>query len=193
MTLDRDVGLGYNLTLSVVPRYRILYITYKVQTASHGITVFFSFQRVEVIGRGIDQQILVDPSVIDVGLCYLTSSVQLASFQLRNTSRVVVPYEIKLPRELSRHAELSHSKGYLKAESSMEIFVRLRLKCLYNIIFESLYFFINTQHACRYTYITSAITIVFKVRPVAAGRMRNVFRLKNRCPGFPGPSLSRKL
>ncbi|XP_060872297.1 cilia- and flagella-associated protein 74-like [Metopolophium dirhodum] len=85
-------------------------------------------QRVDVIGRVIDQQILVDPGVIDVGLCYLTSSVQMASFQLRNTSRVVVPYEIKLPRELSRHAELSHSKGYLKAESSMEIFIRLRLK-----------------------------------------------------------------
>lgn len=112
---------------------------------------FFSFQRVNVIGRVLDQQIIVDPSVIDVGLCYLTSSVQMASFQLRNTSRVVVPYEIKLPREMSKHAELSHSKGYLKAGSSMEIFIRLRLKCLY-IIFESLYFIINTQHTCRYTY-----------------------------------------
>ncbi|CAI6362650.1 unnamed protein product [Macrosiphum euphorbiae] len=85
-------------------------------------------QKVNVIGRVIDQQIFVDPSVIDVGLCYLTSSVQVASFQLRNTSRVVVPYEIKLPRELTKHAELSHSKGYLKAGSSMEIFIRLRLK-----------------------------------------------------------------
>ncbi|XP_022175737.1 uncharacterized protein LOC111037460 [Myzus persicae] len=85
-------------------------------------------QRVNVIGQVIDQQILVDPSVIDLGLCYLTSSVQTGSFKLRNTSRVVVPYEIKLPRELSKHAGLSHSKGYLKAGSSMEIFIRLCLK-----------------------------------------------------------------
>lgn len=130
---------------------------------------FFSFQRVNVIGRVIDQQIIVDPSVIDVGLCYLTSSVQMASFQLSNTSRVVVPYEIKLPREMSKHAELSNSKGYLKAGSSMEIFIRLRLKCLY-IIFESLYFIINTQHACRYTYNVGDYNY-FKVRPVASGRM----------------------
>jgi len=193
MTLNRDVGLGYNLTLSVVSRYRV-YITnryYKVQTASLGVNSFFSFQRVTVIGRVIDQQILVDPSVVDVGLCYLTSSVQMVSFQLRNTSRVVVPYEIKLPRELSKHAELSHSKGYLKAGSSMEIFIRLHLKCLY-IIFESLYFVINTQHMCRYTYNVGDYHH-FKVRPVARGRMQNVFRLKKRYPGFPGPSLSVKL
>jgi len=140
----------------------------------------------------MDQQIFVDPSVIDVGLCYLTSSVQVASFQLRNTSRVVVPYEIKLPRELTKHAELSHSKGYLKAGSSMEIFIRLRLKCLY-IIFESLYFVISARNTRVFIPITSAITIIFKVRPVAAGRMQNVFRLKKRCPGFPSPSLSVKL
>lgn len=81
----------------------------------------------------MDQQILVDPSVIDAGLCYLTCSKQMVSFQLRNTSRVVVPYEIKLPRKLFKHAELSHSKGYLRAGSTLEVFIRLRFKCLYNI------------------------------------------------------------
>ncbi|XP_026807465.1 LOW QUALITY PROTEIN: uncharacterized protein LOC113550054 [Rhopalosiphum maidis] len=52
----------------------------------------------------------------------------MVSFQLHNTSRVVVPYEIRLPRELFKHAELSHSKGYLRAGSSLEIFIRLRFK-----------------------------------------------------------------
>lgn len=81
----------------------------------------------------MDQQILVDPGVIDAGLCYLTCSEQTVSFQLSNTSRVVVPYEIKLPRELFKHAELSNSKGYLRAGSSLKVFIRLRFKCLYNI------------------------------------------------------------
>ncbi|XP_025194823.1 uncharacterized protein LOC112594319 [Melanaphis sacchari] len=52
----------------------------------------------------------------------------MVNFQLRNTSRVVVPYEIRLPRELLKHAKLSHSKGYLRAESSLEVFIRLRFK-----------------------------------------------------------------
>lgn len=91
---------------------------------------------VNVTGQIADPHIIIDPSAIDIGLCYLTGSEQTVSFHLRNTSRVVVPYEIRLPQELSKHAELRHSKGYLKAGSSVEVFIRLRLKCLYynNII-----------------------------------------------------------
>lgn len=76
--------------------------------------------------------------MIDVGLCYLTSSAQAAGFKLQNNSRVVLPFEIKLPRQLSKHVEFSPSKGYLRAESSMEISVRLSLKYMPNFRTENL-------------------------------------------------------
>lgn len=109
---------------------------YKFAVTDRPDNSYFSFfihlQKVCVTGH-VKDRILVEPDVIDVGLCYLTSSVQVASIHLRNSNRVVVPFEVKLPREMSKHVQLSHSKGYLKAESSIEVFIHLSLKCIHMI------------------------------------------------------------
>ncbi|VVC42104.1 Immunoglobulin-like fold [Cinara cedri] len=83
--------------------------------------------KINVIGH-IKDNITVKSNVIDVGLCYLTSSVQIISFQLQSNNRVVVPFEVTVPQELCKHVELNPSKGYLKAGSSLDIFIRICLK-----------------------------------------------------------------
>lgn len=122
------------------------------------INVFrFSFfyifhQKVYVTGH-VRNQIIVRPDVINVGLCYLTSSVPVARIYLQNNNRVMVPYEIKLPRELSRHVQLSHSKGYLKAESTIEVSVHLNLKYLHNTDLTYHRYYINNPKTRRDTFL----------------------------------------
>lgn len=114
---------------------RLLSITIIIITIINVLRFFFYIflQKLYVTGH-VRNQIIVKPDVIDVGLCYLTSSVQAAKIHLQNNNRVMVPFEIKVPRELSRHVQLSHSKGYLKAGSTIEVFVYLNLKCLHNTV-----------------------------------------------------------
>lgn len=128
----------------------------------------------------MDQQILVDPSLIDAGLCYLTSSEQMVSFQLRNISRVVVPYKIKLPRELFKHAELSHSKGYLRAESSLEVFIRLRFKCLYNIFN---FIIIYCKHDTRFNNVDDNNNFRYEI--LLPDECKTYFDVKNGVLNFP--------
>jgi len=88
----------------------------------------FALQKVNVIGHIKNQNILVKPEVIDAGLLYLTSIVKVVSFNLQNNGRVVVPFKVELPGELSEHVKLKPSKGYIRVGLSLDISVRICLK-----------------------------------------------------------------
>lgn len=138
---------------------------------------FIALQKVNVIGRVKNENILVKPDMIDAGTCYLTSSVQaVVSFYLHNDGRMVVPFTVELPRELSKHIKLGRSKGYVKAGSSLDVFIRICLKCR---LFDTLKYYSDV--ILNFFYL--------QIRYFAIGGLQRVFQRRQRFPTFPGMDL----
>lgn len=67
----------------------------------------------------------VDPLVLDLKLCYLDGSVHQSSFCIYNEDRHMCSVTVRLPTALASHVKVDPKEGFLQANSSLTVLVRL--------------------------------------------------------------------
>ncbi|XP_050523831.1 uncharacterized protein LOC126895698 [Daktulosphaira vitifoliae] len=113
----------YITEIPVLEKYLVIFDQSSFEIPNDSLTV---------IGQVKEQNLSVEPSMLNLGISYLESYCPRGSFKLHNTGRIVVQYKLEVPQQLEKYLELNPLKGYLKAESSLEVHVQLNLK--YDII-----------------------------------------------------------